>query len=59
VPNKLFLFICAIWCLGYANAQNISVDTQSFTSQQLIEDVLVGMGCVENVQAKARERDVL
>ena len=50
MPNKLFLFICAIWCLGYANAQNISVDAQSFTSQQLIEDVLVGMGCVENVQ---------
>lgn len=50
MSQKLILSLLAI--VFYANcfSQNITVDTQSFTPQELVEDILIGMGCVENVQ---------
>lgn len=46
--NRLFLltsFLVSLTVLG----QNIQVDSQTFTAQQLIEDILIDSDCIENV----------
>lgn len=40
----VFLFIT-----GFAFSQNIQVDSQFYTPQQLIEDILIDSDCIENV----------
>ena len=42
------LFITTLLTLS-VSAQNITVDSQSFTPQQLIEDILINSNCIENV----------
>ena len=43
------LFFLTLWVsLGFS--QNITVDSQTFTPQQLIEDILVDSNCISNVQ---------
>ena len=45
--KKLIVFFCfPVWVFS----QNITVDSQLFTPQQLIEDVLVDSNCISNVQ---------
>ncbi|WP_299229202.1 choice-of-anchor L domain-containing protein [uncultured Psychroserpens sp.] len=46
--NRVIIFTCFLLSLaGYG--QNIQVDSQSFTPQQLIEDILIDSDCIENV----------
>lgn len=48
VLNKLLLFF--FFLLSYqAFSQNITVDSQTYTPQQLVEDILNNSGCIENV----------
>ncbi|WP_299112805.1 T9SS type B sorting domain-containing protein [uncultured Winogradskyella sp.] len=44
----IFLVLSLFFCLAF-HAQNITVDSQSFTPQQLIEDILIDSDCIENV----------
>ncbi|MGB1308011.1 MAG: choice-of-anchor L domain-containing protein [Oceanihabitans sp.] len=46
--KKLFLFVM-IWYTGQSFAQNIYVDSQAYTPQQLIEDVLIDSDCMSNI----------
>ncbi|MEY8849292.1 choice-of-anchor L domain-containing protein [Psychroserpens sp. XS_ASV72] len=46
--RQLILAICFITCLSL-DAQNIQVDSQTFSAQQLIEDILIDSNCIENV----------
>ncbi|WP_055435899.1 T9SS type B sorting domain-containing protein [Lacinutrix algicola] len=48
IKKILILFI--LLCVMSVNAQNISVDSQTYTPQQLIEDILVDSNCISNVQ---------
>ena len=43
--------IAFIFCLisSFCIAQNVQVDSQSFTPQQLIEDILIDSDCIDNV----------
>jgi gliding motility-associated-like protein len=43
--------IVFIFCLitSFCIAQNVQVDSQSFTPQQLIEDILIDSDCIDNV----------
>lgn len=38
-----------IFCSAITLAQNIQVDSQTYTPQQLIEDILINSNCIENV----------
>lgn len=44
-------FIVLIFCLitSLCFSQNVQVDSQSFTPQQLIEDILIDSDCIDNV----------
>ncbi len=44
----LFYFFCWFSILGWS--QNISVESQTYTPQQLIEDILIDSNCITNVQ---------
>lgn len=44
----LFHFFCWISILGWS--QNISVESQTYTPQQLIEDILIDSSCITDVQ---------
>ncbi len=44
------VFFLMFLCFLTATSQNISVDSQSHTPQQLIEDVLIDSNCITNVQ---------
>lgn len=46
--NKLPPFFFLLFTVS-AFGQNIQVDSQSFTPQQLIEDILINSNCIENV----------
>lgn len=46
----LLSFLCTIFFCGSLYAQVIQVDANTFTSQQLIEDVLINSGCIQNIQ---------
>lgn len=46
--KKIFLYVLLVVPL-FVYAQNIQVDSQSFTPQQLIEDILIDSNCIENV----------
>jgi gliding motility-associated-like protein len=43
------LFYCCLLISTLAFAQNIQVDSQSFTPQQLIEDILIDSNCISNI----------
>ena len=42
---SLTCYLMGLTLLG----QNIQVDSQSFTAQQLIEDILIDSDCIDNV----------
>ncbi len=44
------VFFFTFLCFLTATSQNISVDSQSHTPQQLIEDILIDSNCIANVQ---------
>ncbi|NRD19628.1 T9SS type B sorting domain-containing protein [Winogradskyella eckloniae] len=46
--KRLVLFIAIIISV-YSNAQNITVDSQTYTPQELIENILIDSDCIENV----------
>ncbi|WP_411768137.1 choice-of-anchor L domain-containing protein [Winogradskyella sp. A3E31] len=46
---KYYLISIAFFSFLLGSAQNITVDSQSFTPQQLIEDILIDSDCIENV----------
>ena len=46
--NRIFLLICFLVSLTTLG-QNIQVDSQTYTAQQLIEDILIDSDCIENV----------
>ena len=48
MKKRLFFLFVIVQCVSYS--QNIQVDSQSFTPQQLIEDVLIDSNCIENIQ---------
>ena len=48
MKKRLFFLFIIAQCVSYS--QNIQVDSQSFTPQQLIEDVLIDSNCIENIQ---------
>lgn len=43
-------FLLVLFCTLISKAQNIQVDANSYSPQQLIEDVLIDSGCIGNVQ---------
>lgn len=45
----LTLFIVSLCVSAIVSAQNIIVDAQTYTPQQLIEDILIDSNCIENV----------
>jgi len=47
---KKLLFLILILLTVSVKSQNISVDSQTYSPQQLIEDVLIGNNCITNVQ---------
>lgn len=46
---KQYLYIITLLFSAIFYAQNITVDSQSLTPQQLIEDVLIDSDCIENI----------
>lgn len=46
--GSVFFFLVFFFSIGYS--QNISVDSQTYTPQQLIEDILIDSNCITNVQ---------
>ena len=46
---KYFFLFIIITLTFSLSAQNITVDSQTFTPQQLIEDILIDSNCIENV----------
>jgi len=44
----VFFFLVLFFSFGFS--QNISVDSQTYTPQQLIEDILIDSNCITNVQ---------
>ncbi|MBN4084871.1 T9SS type B sorting domain-containing protein [Flavobacteriaceae bacterium AH-315-B10] len=46
---KRLLFLLTILTTSYALSQNIQVDSQTYTPQQLIEDILINSDCITNV----------
>lgn len=44
------LFIILFLYTFFVNAQNITVDSQTYTPQQLIENILIDSDCIANVQ---------
>ncbi len=46
---KRILFLTCLLVGLTLSGQNIQVDSQSFTAQQLIEDILIDSDCIENV----------
>ena len=46
--KRIFFLSCFFVCLTTLG-QNIQVDSQSFSAQQLIEDILIDSDCIENV----------
>lgn len=44
------LFIILFLIVGFSSAQNVVTDSQTFTPQQLIEDILINSSCITNVQ---------
>lgn len=47
---KHLFFICSVVITSFAYGQNIQVDSQIYTPQQLIEDILINSYCISNVQ---------
>lgn len=47
---KKLLILLILFTAISVNAQNITVDSQTYTPQQLIEDVLIDSNCISNVQ---------
>lgn len=47
--KKTFILLIFFTVIS-VNAQNISVDSQTYTPQQLIEDILIDSNCISNVQ---------
>ena len=48
--KKRILILFILLSVVTVNAQNITVDSQTYTPQQLIEDILVDSNCISNVQ---------
>jgi len=46
---KRLLFLLIILTTSYTLSQNIQVDSQTYTPQQLIEDILIDSDCITNV----------
>ncbi len=49
-PSIKFAIIPFLLMSGAALAQNVSVDPDIYTPQQLVEDVLINSGCIDNIQ---------
>ena len=47
MKHKISFFVMLLSLLNYS--QNITVDSQTFTPQQLIEDILIDSDCISNV----------
>ncbi|NCO64731.1 MAG: T9SS type B sorting domain-containing protein [Flavobacteriales bacterium] len=47
---KHLFFICFVVITSFAYGQNIQVDSQIYSPQQLIEDILINSQCISNVQ---------
>lgn len=47
---KTSLFLSVVFLTNPTQSQNISVDANSYNPQQLIEDILIDSGCIDNVQ---------
>ena len=45
----LVLFILSLCVSALVSAQNMNVDAQTYTPQQLIEDILIDSNCIQNV----------
>ncbi|MFD0991223.1 choice-of-anchor L domain-containing protein [Mariniflexile jejuense] len=44
------LFYLSFFCISFATfSQNVQVNSQTYTPQQLIEDILIGSNCITNV----------
>ena len=46
---KYYLFLLVLISSFYSFSQNIQVDSQLYTPQQLIEDILIDSNCIENI----------
>ena len=47
---RFFAFLSILFWSILGQSQNIEVDTNTYTPQQLIEDILIDSGCIENIQ---------
>ncbi|MCI2228923.1 T9SS type B sorting domain-containing protein [Polaribacter sp. MSW13] len=47
---KKIALLIILFAVMFVNAQSITVDSQTYSPQQLIEDVLIGSNCISNVQ---------
>lgn len=47
--NKFFFIILVLLSVT-VNSQNITVDSQTYSPQQLIENILIGNSCISNIQ---------
>jgi gliding motility-associated-like protein len=45
-----FSLLAFLFCLFGSFAQNIQVDATTYSPQQLIEDILIDSGCIENIE---------
>ena len=46
---KQIIVLAALLAALFTNSQNITVDSQSYTPQQLVEDVLIDSDCISNI----------
>ncbi|WP_179352649.1 T9SS type B sorting domain-containing protein [Winogradskyella vidalii] len=46
---KQIIVLAALMAALFTNAQNITVDSQSYTPQQLVEDILIDSDCISNI----------
>ena len=46
---KYYLFLLVSFLTIYSFAQNIQVDSQTYTPQELIEDILINSNCIGNI----------
>jgi gliding motility-associated-like protein len=46
---KYYLFLFTVLSTFISLSQNVQVDSQTYTAQELIEDILIDSGCIENV----------
>src|SRR5690606_3375082 len=46
--NRILFILCFSYCL-ISYAQNVQVSTQTYTPQQLVEDILIDSNCIENI----------